>query len=202
MLLAQMPAPQIPELPAGPALDRVRGPVEMAQLQAWQIGLMAGLAVVLCACLAWGLTRGRRARRRPTASVAPHVAALAELEAAAAHTANDDERFAVLSSGALRRYLEARSGCPAAQKTTREWLDRLEEQAVLEGDALAALSEWMQHCDRVKFARASLSAAQRTELTSCAQTLIHQFEQRFDAEPAKRTESASCTQGGAEDRQP
>jgi hypothetical protein len=184
MLLAQMPTAQIPDLPAGPALDRVRGPVEIPPYEAWQIGVLAILGLLLLAFLAWGLTRWIRARRRRTTAIEPHHAALAELETAAAHTANDDERFAVLSSRALRRYFEARSGIPALEKTTLEFLNSLKDHPKLNAEASAALLEFMQHCDRVKFARASLSTAQRQSLTNSAQQLIQQFEQSDDEDPS------------------
>jgi hypothetical protein len=90
----------------------------------------------------------------------------------------------VLSSRALRRYFEARSGIPALEKTTLEFLNSLKDHPKLNAEASAALLEFMQHCDRVKFARASLSTAQRQSLTNSAQQLIQQFEQSDDEDPS------------------
>ena len=189
MLLAQMPTTQIPDLPAGPALDRVRGPVDIPPFEPWQIGIITALGLLLLSLLAWGITRFIRSRRKRTRAIQPHIAALAELKTAAAHTANNDERFAVLSSLALRRYFEQRSGIPALEKTTLEFLRSLKDHPKLNAEAGTSLIQFMEQCDRVKFARASLSAAQRESLTTSAQQLIQQFEQSEDIDPSTTSQS-------------
>ena len=189
MLLAQMPTTQIPDLPAGPALDRVRGPVDIPPFEPWQIGIITALGLLLLSLLAWGITRFIRSRRKRTRAIQPHIAALAELKTASAHTANNDERFAVLSSLALRRYFEQRSGIPALEKTTLEFLHSLKDHPKLNAEAGTSLIQFMEQCDRVKFARASLSAAQRESLTTSAQQLIQQFEQSEDIDPSTTSQS-------------
>jgi hypothetical protein len=189
MLLAQMPTTHIPDLPAGPALDRVRGPVDIPPFEPWQIGIITALGLLLLSLLAWGITRFIRSRRKRTRAIQPHIAALAELKTAAAHTANNDERFAVLSSLALRRYFEQRSGIPALEKTTLEFLHSLKDHPKLNAEAGTSLIQFMEQCDRVKFARASLSAAQRESLTTSAQQLIQQFEQSEDIDPSTTSQS-------------
>ncbi len=189
MLLAQMPTTQIPDLPAGPALDRVRGPVDIPPFEPWQIGIITALGLLLLSLLAWGITRFIRSRRKRTRAIQPHIAALAELKTAAAHTANNDERFAVLSSLALRRYFEQRSGIPALEKTTLEFLHSLKDHPKLNAEAGTSLIQFMEQCDRVKFARASLSAAQRESLTTSAQQLIQQFEQSEDIDSSTTSQS-------------
>ena len=189
MLLAQMPTTHIPDLPAGPALDRVRGPVDIPPFEPWQIGIITALGLLLLSLLAWGITRFIRSRRKRTRAIQPHIAALAELKTAAAHTANNDERFAVLSSLALRRYFEQRSGIPALEKTTLEFLHSLKDHPKLNAEAGTSLIQFMEQCDRVKFARASLSAAQRESLTTSAQQLIQQFEQSEDIDSSTTSQS-------------
>ena len=189
MLLAQMPTTQTPDLPPGPALDRVRGPVDIPPFEPWQIGIITALGLLLLSLLAWGITRFIRSRRKRTRAIQPHIAALAELKTAAAHTANNDERFAVLSSLALRRYFEQRSGIPALEKTTLEFLHSLKDHPKLNAEAGTSLIQFMEQCDRVKFARASLSAAQRESLTTSAQQLIQQFEQSEDIDPSTTSQS-------------
>jgi hypothetical protein len=176
MFLAQMPPPEIPDLPAGPALDRVRGPVDIPPFEAWQIGMIAALTAALLALLVWGIARWIRARRARAPALEPHSAALAELQTAAAHSADDDHRFAALSSLALRRYFQQRCGIPALEQTSAELLHSLQAHPQLNCEARAALHQFMQDCDRVKFAQASLSAAQRASLTASAQQLIQKFE--------------------------
>ena len=51
IFLAQMPAaPQMPPLPEGPSLDRVRGPIEIPAYEPWQIVLVIGF-IVFFICL-------------------------------------------------------------------------------------------------------------------------------------------------------
>jgi hypothetical protein len=181
MFLAQTPSPQIPDLPAGPALDRVRGPVEIPPFEPWQIGVMAALGLLVLCLLAWGTTRFIRSRTNRRRAIQPHSAALAELDAAATHTADNDERFAVLSSLALRRYFEDGIGIPALERTTLEFLHSLEGHPKLNSDASASLTQFLEQCDRVKFAQASLTEAERNALTTSAKQLIQQFKQVDDA---------------------
>ena len=103
MFLAQIPAtPQLPPLPEGPALDRVRGPIEILAYEPWQIALAVGCGILLFGLLVWLFLR---TRKKSTTALSPYDAAMGELDAAAQLTTEDDDRFAVLSSGALRRYL-------------------------------------------------------------------------------------------------
>ena len=77
MFLAQLPAqtPQLPDLPPGPSLDRVRGPIEIPPFEPWQIGVMIALAVLALSLLIWGIVRFMRARRnRRNRAAAPHRA--------------------------------------------------------------------------------------------------------------------------------
>ena len=178
-----MPAqtPQLPDLPPGPSLDNVRGPIEIPPYEPWQIGVMIALGVIALGLLLWGIARFLRARNNRDAQLQPHTTALAELKTAAECTAGDDERFAVLSSLALRRYFETGKGIAALGRTTLEFLKALDGHALLNTDARAALSAFLEHCDRVKFAQVSLTEDERNALTESAITLIRQSEQSADA---------------------
>ncbi len=183
MFLAQLPAqtPQLPDLPPGPSLDNVRGPIEIPPYEPWQIGVMIALAVIAFSLLTWGIVQFARARRNRAAQLQPHTTAFAELKTAAECTAGDDERFAVLSSLALRRYFETGKGIAALGRTTLEFLKALDGHTLLNTEARASLSTFLEHCDRVKFAQASLTEADRDALTESAITLIRQSEQGSDA---------------------
>lgn len=131
LFLAQMPtAPQLPPLPEGPAIDRVRGPIEIPAYEPWQMALAIG-----CVVLFLGLLIGLflRARRKAAPTTPPYEAAIAELDAAAQLTDDDDERFAVLSSQALRRYLEDGLGLRSTVRTSEEFLRSLEGKSVTSG---------------------------------------------------------------------
>jgi len=184
-LLAALPAqtPGLPNLPPGPSLDRVRGPIEIPPFEPWQIGVIIALAVLALSVLIWGILRFMRARSNRSQAELPHLTARAELKAAAELTTNDDERFAVLSSMALRRYFETSKGIAALGRTSLEFLQGLDGHPQMNPEARSSLTEFLEHCDRVKFAQASLTATERSALTNSATTLIVQFEQVVEATP-------------------
>ena len=184
MFLAQIAnAPQLPDLPPGPSLDRVRGPIEIPPFEPWQIGVIIALAVLALSVLIWGILRFMRARSNRSQAELPHLTARAELKAAAELTTNDDERFAVLSSMALRRYFETGKGIAALGRTSLEFLQGLDGHPQMNPEARSSLTEFLEHCDRVKFAQASLTAAERSALTDSATALIAQFEKVVEATP-------------------
>ena len=181
--LAALPAqtPRLPDLPPGPSLDRVRGPIEIPPYEPWQIGVIIALVLLALGLLIWGIVRFVRARSNRTRTAAPHLTALAELKTAAELTKEDDERFAVLSSLALRRYFETGKGIAALGRTSLEFLQALDGHPQINPEARSSLTEFLEYCDRVKFAQASLTEAQRSALTESATALIGQFEQAVEA---------------------
>jgi len=184
MFLAQIAnPPQLPDLPPGPSLDRVRGPIEIPPFEAWQIGVMITLAILALGLLIWGILRFMRARSNRTQAELPDLIARAELKTAAELTLEDDERFAILSSLALRRYFETGKGIAALGRTSLEFLQGLDGHPQMNPEARSSLTEFLEHCDRVKFAQASLTAAERSALTDSATALIAQFEKVVEATP-------------------
>ena len=174
--LAQQ-APTIPELPPGPSLERVRGPVEVPFLETWQIALIAILGISVIALIGWWGFRYLRARKSRVVPVLPPDAATAELKLAVELTAGDDNRFAALSSQALRRYFEAAKNIDTLGKTTDEFLRTLKTSDLLNSDAHSVLAGFLNHCDRVKFAGESLSETDRQTLIKKAFELIETCEQ-------------------------
>ena len=174
---AELPqqTPTVPELPPGPSLDHVRGPIEIPFMENWQIVLIALSGIIIIGLIGWKLVQSIRTRKNRQAPVSPYDAAIAELESAVTLTANDDERFAVLSSLALRRYFETGKGIHALGNTTDEFLERLKDHSLLNANARESLAECLQHFDRVKFARAPLTETERRELTESALKLVRQL---------------------------
>lgn len=170
----------VPELPPGPSLDRVRGPIEIPLLEPWQITLCVIFGLFVTFLIGrWGLNyfRTRKNRVLPTL---PHSAAIAELNIASELASEDDQRFAVLCSLALRRYFETGKGIDALGKTTDEFLKGLKTNNLLNPDAYKLLADFLSHCDRVKFAGESLSEADRRTLVENAIALIQSCEQISD----------------------
>ena len=163
-------ATQLPALPEGPSLDNVRGPLEATGgYGVWAVALAALAFLLIVALCAWLYLRSRR---RPAAPIDPQVVARAELEAA--NQAADDERFALLCSNALRRFIAARFDLPATSQTSGELCARLP----LPPEEKAHIAEFLENCDGVKFARQALGPDQRIELLDTAQALMHQLENK------------------------
>ena len=77
IFLAQMPAiPQLPPLPEGPSLDRVRGPIEIPAYEPWQIAILLGFIVLFIGLLIWLYVRSRR---KSATATSPYEIAVAEL---------------------------------------------------------------------------------------------------------------------------
>lgn len=172
MFLAQMPTtPQLPPLPEGPSLDRVRGPVEISAYEPWQIALAALFILCLLALILWAVLRSRKKQSTP---LPPYATALAELDTAAQLTAGDDERFAMLTSAALRRYLENEMGLHFTARTSQEFLRNLKGNKRLDHIFQDKLSEVLTAFDRIKFARSSIAAAERSHISETVRELVDQ----------------------------
>ena len=172
IFLAQIPTtPQLPPLPEGPSLDRVRGPVEIPAYEPWQIVIALGFIVLFIGLLIWLCAR---IHRRASTTTAPYEAALAELQAAADLTAKDDERFAILSSQALRRYLEDELGLRSTARTSEEFLLSLKGNTQFDESFQATLREVLANLDQIKFAQQPISTTERIYITDTVRELIHQ----------------------------
>ena len=171
IFLAQIPTtPQLPPLPEGPSLDRVRGPVEIPAYEPWQIAILLGLIVLFIGLLIWLYVRSRRR----AATTPPYEAALTQLQAATDLTAEDDERFAILSSQALRRYLEDELGLRSTARTSEEFLLSLKDNTQLDEFFQTTLREVLANFDQIKFAQQPISITERIYITDTVRELINQ----------------------------
>lgn len=168
-------ATQLPELPVGPSLENVRGPIEVnGGFEAWQIALAALAVLLIAAAFVWLYLR---LRNKPPPPIHPHAAALAELDAAT--QAADDERFALLCANAVRRYLESTYDLPATSQTSAEIIACL---PITTGEK-NRIRDFLERCDGVKFARRGFTEAQRIEVLDTAKGLI---------ETVGRKEASEC----------
>lgn len=169
-LLAQMPTPQLPPLPEGPALENVRGPIELnGGYETWQIALAALAVLLIAAGLIWLYLHSRK---KPAALIPPEEAALAELNAAS--QAADDERFALLCANAIRRFLASKFNLPANSQTSAE----LGASLPLDEEEKSTVLHFLESCDAVKFAGQGLSEDQRIELLNTAKELIQKLNRK------------------------
>ena len=172
IFLAQMPAiPQLPPLPEGPSLDRVRGPIEIPAYEPWKIAILLGFIVLFIGLLIWLYVRSRR---KSATATSPYEIAVAELQAAADLTPEDDERFAILSSQALRRYLEDGLGLRSTACTSEEFLLSLKDNTQLDEFFQTTLREVLDNFDQIKFAQQPIRITSRIYITDTVRELINQ----------------------------
>lgn len=174
IFLAQTPAaPQMPPLPEGPSLDRVRGPIEIPAYEPWQILLALGFIVLFIGLL---ILLAVRSRRKATKTTPPYEAALVELQAAAGLSTEDDERFAILSSQALRRYLEDEFGLRSTARTSEEFLLSLKGNTQFDESFQITLSEILDSLDQTKFSQQTISIESRIYIIDTLKDLINQAQ--------------------------
>jgi hypothetical protein len=118
------------------------------------IGLVGGGAVVIAFGSLW-LLRGWRARRRIAVKVSAYeeaVGKLRALEARGAPTAEQADAWFVELSAIVRSYLERRYDIRAPELTTEEFLQVASRAPELTSAHRTQLSQFLERCDRVKFA--------------------------------------------------
>ena len=174
IFLAQIPAAaQMPPLPEGPSLDRVRGPIEIPAYEPWQIVLALGFIVLFIGLLIWLTVRSRG---KATTTTPPHEAALSELQAVADLSAEDDEHFAILSSQVLRRYLEDELGLRSTARTSEEFLLSLKGNTQFDESFQTTLSEILDSLDQTKFSQQTISIELRIHIIDTLKDLINQAQ--------------------------
>lgn len=166
----------MPDLPAGPSLDKVRGPVDIPMFEPWQIALMVAAGICLLALLAWLIVGILRTRKQRTTTASPREIAILELGAAASET--DHEAFAVSASNALRRYFEEGLQVPTLGRSTPEFLHSVD----LPEAQRTQLDYFLNACDRAKFAREALAEETRIQLLDTAKQLIESCPPRVEKE--------------------
>ena len=135
---------------------------EAANLSDYAPWIAAAVTVLLLLGGLWAYWRFRKTRNAvivPQRVVPPHERALAQLDALARADAPDDKAYYSALDRILRTYLEGRYELPALERTTAE-VTRLMRARGLPVEGLPAL---LDEVDLVKFARAELPAARRSE---------------------------------------
>ncbi|MGJ8638588.1 MAG: hypothetical protein ACSHYA_04275 [Opitutaceae bacterium] len=173
---AASPMPELPPLPDGPSLDNVRGPIDVPLFETWQIVTVSIIAAILGIFLFWHFVQFVRHNSQQSKPLTPKAAALAELETAAKLT-DDDSRFAVLITSALKLYFETGLKIPSRGRTSEEFARSLKGNTQLDASFKSTLENVFVHCDAMKFARQASTDAQRAELIETAKELINKAEQ-------------------------
>jgi len=129
----------------------ITGPVDFFILKAWMV--FCGVAGIL---LLVGLTTWliKRRRRRPVVVQTPRERALAQL----ARMENEIDRltpyqFSIRVSDILRRYVTEQYQLPVTRQTSVEFLNALAAASPFSSDEQSLLSDFLNRCDLIKFAR-------------------------------------------------
>jgi hypothetical protein len=148
---------EVPALPAG---------------NSWKAWAGAGLLALL---IAVGVLEWWRRHRRSPPLPDPDQWALGEIrqiEDQGLPALGLGEHFSTLLSDVVRRYLEMHFHLAASRLTTAEFLESLRLNGPLSEDQRALLQPFLNQCDLVKFAKASLTKVEAEQLTDMARSLI------------------------------
>jgi hypothetical protein len=135
-------------------------------------GAIALIVLGVIAAVIWWVRKKRRSVvETPAVALPPEVIALAELDRIAAlglPARGDYKQHYTLVVDALRRYLEARYGIEAMDRTTYELMDDLDRHRV-HVDGLKSL---LDEADLVKFAKFSPSAGNASDAVNHAREMV------------------------------
>ena len=141
----------------------------------WLLWILVGAGVLaLAGAIVWWIRR-RRARRPvadvPRVLIPPDIVALTELERIEAMglvTRGEFKTFYTLVIDAVRRYLEARFGVEALDRTTHELLEDLARR----GERVDGLAALLEEGDLVKFAKYRPDVTQADEAMRRARDVV------------------------------
>ncbi len=155
--------------PATPApIHDIAGPVWFFPYPVWMvIAAVAGL-LVFTGLIIWLARRARRAR-----ALTPKERALAALAGLRQEGREADPyAFGIRVSDALRAYIRDQHGLDAITRTSLEFLATLRDNAVFTENEKAALAEFLESADLLKYARQSAGAGEIQTLLSIAERLV------------------------------
>jgi uncharacterized protein DUF4381 len=149
----------------------IRGPKAVPP-QPWVVYVLVG-AVIVAACVAYAVWRRRHRGARPRTLTLSELT-LERLEGTRSLMQPATAReFGIAASEVIRNYIERRFDVVATQRTTEEFLQTLLQSS---NEALARhkslLAEFLQQCDFVKFAGASLAVTDMEALFQSARGFV------------------------------
>ncbi len=157
-----------PPQPTPAPIHDIAGPVWLFPYPVWLV-VAAALALLTLIGLVFWLTR----RKHPAPVQTPRQRALAALEQLRREGPETDPyAFGVEISDALRTYIRDQHGLDALTRTSVEFLEVLRENAVFTENEKAALSEFLESVDLLKYARLPAAADDIQSLLDIAERLV------------------------------
>ncbi|ADE53802.1 DUF4381 family protein [Coraliomargarita akajimensis] len=170
--LAQaQPPQQLPDLPAGPSLQHVRGPIEIPEVFPWSTALLLILGAVLLVLVTYTLWTRRLRQRSTSALQAPDEEAHEALSQLSSIGNSSD--FAQQLSRTVRHYLSRSLQRDFTAKTAGECLNDLPANFPT---GPMVLEQWFQQIEAAGFAGKDLSKDDRSVLVDTARQLINNHQ--------------------------
>jgi hypothetical protein len=143
-------------------------------VQSWLPWLLLGLGALAVAVAYWGLRRRLGSPSRPLPPDQWALQELSRIETTALPVDGDAERYHVLLSNVVRRYLAERFQLRAPQQTTAEFLASVRQAPELSADQQTLLRDFLERCDLAKFARAATTPEECRRAAEIARTFVRQ----------------------------
>ena len=165
----------------------IKPPVAIPNGWEWLGWALIVLAIVAVAFLVWNWWRKRRAQNPLVPPVPAHVRAKQKLAEALALIAQP-KPFCILVSDTIRLYLEERFNFRAPERTTEEFLYELRSTPLLAVEQKEKLSEFLECCDLVKFAKYEPREPELRDLHASAMRLVEETEPKEVHSPASEVQ--------------
>ncbi|HEY5778879.1 MAG TPA: DUF4381 family protein [Terrimicrobiaceae bacterium] len=154
--------------PPTPApIHDIAGPVWLFPYPVWMV-IVAALAFLALVGLLFWLTR----RKHPARMLTPRERALKAIEDLRREAPDDSYGFGIKVSDALRTYIRDQHGLDALTRTSVEFLEVLRGDPAFTDNEKAALSEFLESVDLLKYARQSAAADDIRALLEIAERLV------------------------------
>ena len=129
----------------------ITGPVDYFLLKAWMIFCAVAAVLLLTGLTTWLI---KRWRNRPIAVVSPRQRALDRLARIQSEIDKlSPYQFSIRVSDILRQYVTEQYQLPVTRQTSVEFLNALAASSPFSSDDQSLLSDFLNRCDLIKFAR-------------------------------------------------
>ena len=170
-----MASNQTASLAAANDIRDIKPPVEISSGWEWLWWMLVVLVIVAILFALWKHWRKRRAQVPVIPPIPAHVRAKQKLQDALA-LITQPKPFVIAVSEAGRNYLEERFEFHAPERSTEEFLHELRGTNLLTSEQKESLSEFLQACDLVKFAKYEPREPELRDLHGSALRLVEETE--------------------------
>jgi hypothetical protein len=155
-----------------PEIRDIVPPLDVFPYPMWMVVCAALAALLLAGVVIWLIKRWLR-NRPPPLPISPRTIALRRLEALRTQLrSTDPHTFSVAVSDVLRTYVGAAFGLHATQQTSPEFLAAISDSREFSDADRELLSDFLERCDMIKFARVEATADDSERLLNSASAFV------------------------------